>query len=120
MSTTQKPKSASDWKSRSAHTVTLPSGAVVDIVIPNLPLLVKIGKLPNELLQAVVQFQQAREVTQEMMAEQHEFTTKLVTLTVKSPELTDADVTELPYEDVEMLVEFAMRSRDMDAVGHHL
>jgi hypothetical protein len=108
------------WKSRKRHTVTLQSGAVVEIEIPNLPLLIKTGRIPNHLIEVAVKAQTATRITKEDVEDQYEFYRQLVALTVVEPELTADDVDSLPFEDVEMLVEFATRARDIDAVGHHL
>lgn len=112
--------SVTSWKSRKRHTVTLASGTVVDIEIPNLPLLIKIGKIPNHLIESAVKLQESRHVTAEDVAEHYDLMRKLVAVTVKAPELTEEQVDDLPFEDVEMLAQFAFRERDMDAVGHHL
>jgi hypothetical protein len=109
-----------EWKALRRHEITLPSGAQVEIEIPNMPVLIKAGRIPNRLIQTVIQFQSASRVTQEMLEEEADFTNLIVSLTVKSPELTPEDVPDVPYEDQSMIVEFAMRARDMDAVGHHL
>jgi hypothetical protein len=39
---------------------------------------------------------------------------------VKEPVITEEDVHDLPFEDVELLVEIATRQRDLDAVGNHV
>jgi hypothetical protein len=39
---------------------------------------------------------------------------------VLEPTITPEDVKDIPTEDKEMLVAFANRARDLDAVGHHL
>jgi hypothetical protein len=39
---------------------------------------------------------------------------------VVKPELSEDDVDEIPAEDFGMLVEFALRQRDTDVLGHHL
>lgn len=116
----QKVKTADEWKAKGLHEITLPSGAVVSIRIPNLPVLIKAGRVPNELIQTVIQFQNASRVTKEMLEEEAEFTNLIVSLTVQEPKLSPADVADIPYEDQGMLVEFAMRARDMDAAGRHL
>lgn len=109
------------WKARKRHTVILPSGVEVQIELPNLPLLIKTGRIPNELIQQAVKTAAAPdEVTREQIEEQYDFYRTLVVLTVKDPELTPEDVDELPFEDVEMIVEFATRARDMDAAYRHL
>ena len=108
------------WKSKARHYITLQSGFVVGIEIPNLPLLVKTGQLPNELVTHALDTIKTGAMTPELVAEQSEFYDKLVAATVKEPELTEEDVHTLPYEDVELIVEIATRQRDVDAVGHHI
>lgn len=110
-----------NWKKNKRHQVTLPSGAEVTIQIPNLPLLAKAGQVPNKLLEIVLGAQKPDfQVTPEMLGDQSEFAAFLVTHTVVDPVVTDADVAELPYEDVEMVMDFALRNRDFDAVGKHI
>ncbi len=108
------------WKKAKRHPVTLPSGFEVEIEIPNLPLLVKTGHFPNDLVDAAIGAIQRQEITKELVDQQSDFYHKLVALTVKSPEITEEDVVELPYEDIELLVELATRNRDVDALGRHI
>lgn len=111
------------WKKARTHTVKLPSGAEAVIEVPNLAVLVKTGYLPNELVQLALGSVTSGKVTADMIAEQPEFYAKIVTKTVKEPELTDEDVIgedPIPFEDIEMIVELATRQRDTDAIGHHL
>ena len=119
---TRKPQNTTidSWKSRKTHEVTLPSGVQVTVQIPNLALLIKTGKLPNHLLEQALELQTKSKVTKEDLEDQYELFRQLVVLTVLEPALTPEDVDELPFEDVEMLVQFAMRERDTDAVYHHL
>lgn len=113
--------SASAWKKRKVHKdITLPSGAQVDVELPNLAQLVKSGTLPNELLEAAVKQNRADEISRELLEETWDFTRFIVPLTVASPKIEASDVDELPIEDVEMLAAFAARRTDIDAVGHHL
>src|SRR5688572_20448247 len=101
------------WKKAKRHEVTLASGTVVEIELPNLPALIKGGEIPNTLLDvAIAQQKLDAEITPEQIKEQFVFYRFLVAKTVVSPEITEDDVEELPYEDVEMLVEFATRQRD--------
>lgn len=113
----------SAWKAKRAHTVTLPSGFEVEIVIPNLPQLVKTGQLPNDLVSKALGLVQAGKLTAEAIAEQADFYSQLVQRTVKTPALAHDDIVgddPIPFEDVEMIVEFATRQRDVDAIGNHL
>ena len=113
------------FKAKRHEGVTLPSGTVVTVQIPNLPLMLKTGQLPNQLVEAAVSQQNLAakgnlEVTREMIEEQWDYYSFLVSKTVAEPELTQEEVAEIPAEDVEMLVEIATRQRDMDAVYRHL
>lgn len=113
-------KTAAKWKTAKRHEITLPSGFVAQIEIPNLPLLVKTGQLPNELVADALGSIQAGKLTPEIIVQQSDFYDKLVAITVKEPVVTEEDVHEIPFEDVEMLVEIATRQRDLDAIGHHV
>lgn len=108
------------WVKNKTHLVTLPSGTVVEITLPNMPALMRSGKIPNELMNAAVGADEDTQITPELLKEQAEFYNFLVAATVSAPAITEADVEDLPYEDVEMLVAFALRQRDVDAVYHHI
>jgi len=109
------------WKKARVHKdITLPSGTVVDIQIPNLPKMLKGGQIPNTLVDAAVKTQSATKVTRELIEETWEFYRWLVAETVVSPEVEPDDVGELPTADVEMIVSIATRQSDLDAVGHQL
>lgn len=123
MTTPASPKKTADsWKTARRHKITLQSGFQVEIEIPNLPSLVKTGQLPNELVTEALKTisDGPGSLTPELIATQADFYDKLVAITVKVPEITEADVKDLPYEDVELIVEIATRQRDLDAVGHHV
>lgn len=124
-------KSAKAWKANAVHTVTLPSGTVVKIKLPNLAGFVKAGTLPSSLLEASQKVAKAsregEEVPKELYEEMETFNNFLVIHTVVSPEITPEDLTKapddpeaIPAEDIEMIVGFATRRLDFDAVGHHL
>jgi hypothetical protein len=117
---TNRPKDASAWKQAGIHDVTLPSGMEVSIKIPNLPEMVKNGAIPNNLLDAALGAIQKERITKELIAEQADFFHMLVETMVKEPAVTAADVPELPYEDIELLVEIGTRQRDLDALGRHI
>jgi hypothetical protein len=115
--------SKTSWKNNRRHPVTLPSSTVVDLEIPNLPQLIKTGQIPNNLVDAALgaaQSQQGKAPTREQIGQQAEFNDHLVAITVKDPEIAADDVKDLPYEDVEMIVEIAMRQRDVDALYRQL
>lgn len=114
------PVSLASWKGKKRHTVVLPSSAEVEIEIPNLPQMIAGGQVPNALMQAAVNFTQKPKITPELIKEQYEFTQYLFCETVKVPAVTMSEVEGIPYEDIEMVLEFATRQRDMDAVGLHM
>lgn len=114
------------WKKAAVHEgVTLPSGTVVSIRLPNLSLMMKTGQLPNGLIEsAIKQMEMASSsnptITPEMIEQQWDFYSFLVSKTVVEPAISQDEVADIPAEDIEMLVEFATRQRDMDAVYRHL
>lgn len=110
----------SSWKKSKFHDVTCPSGTVVTIQIPNLPALIKSGRVPNELLDAAIGSGPDTEITKEMIEKQADFYNFLVSITVTDPVVEPHEVSELPYEDVEMIASLALRQRDMDAVYKHI
>ncbi len=120
MTTAAKSKTAAAWKKAKVHEVTLPSGFEVSIVIPNLPEMVKAGSIPNDLIDAALGAMQKQEITPELIKEQAGFFNLLVLNMVKEPEITEADLIDLPYEDIELLVEIGTRQRDLDALGRHI
>lgn len=111
---------ADAWKAAGTHDITLPSNTQVKIRVPNLPTLVKTGQLPNALVAEALTTIQSGELTAEVISQQAEFYNKLVVASVVDPAVTEEDVPELPFEDVEMIVEIATRQRDTDALGHHI
>lgn len=118
---TQEVKSAAAWKKAGAHAVVLNSGAVVKVRIPNLPQLVETGELPNDLIDVAIDLASGKEeVTTEHIKDQARFYRALISRTVVEPKITEDDVPDLPFEDVELLAELATRRRDIDAVGNHL
>lgn len=115
--------SLSDWKKNKTHTVTLPSGTAVEIQIPDLPGLVKAGTIPNELVEVAIAVSEGeKKVTRDDIIKQSDFYNALAALTVTKPTVTEEDFSNgaLPFEDKEMIVEFATRQRDIDAIGHHI
>lgn len=119
-SSPNKPKDAAAWKAAKRHPVSLPSGIEIEIEIPNLPQMVKTGQVPNDLVEAAIGALQRDKITKELVVEQADFYNKLVATAVKVPTITEDDVPDLPYEDVELIVELATRQRDVDALGRHL
>ncbi|MEK6252798.1 MAG: hypothetical protein AABM43_12885 [Actinomycetota bacterium] len=126
------------WEALGVHTVTLPSGAVVKIRIPDLSLLIAGDALPEQLRGAALEEllgslsqvdvsddAAAAQVIQKVASDASGLNTLvdlyrwLVTETVIEPELTEEDLKDrkLPTEDLTMLVEFAGRRRNVDARG---
>lgn len=120
--------SKTQWKKNRVHEgVTLPSGTVVDITLPNLAQLIKGGQIPNELLEVATkiglgQMKPDEDVSTDVINQVSDFHAFLVSQTVVKPTVTQEEVSngEIPAEDVSVLVQFAMRERDTDVVGHHL
>lgn len=118
---TTKPVSKAGWKKAKVHEgITLPSGAVVSIALPNLAKMLKSGDIPNALLEQALALRQAKKIDAEAIDKAWEFAVKIVPATVASPDISEEDVEDLPIEDVEMIVAFATRNADTDAVGHQL
>lgn len=110
-----------DWIKRRVGTITLPSGAVVKIQIPNMPALIKAGRISNDLITLAAELEASTAPpTVEQLEEQAAFVKTIISLTLVEPEVTEAEVDELPVEDQSMIVEFAMRQRVFDAVYHTL
>lgn len=108
------------WKSAKYHKVMCPSGVEVTIVIPNLPALIKSGRIPNQLLDAAIGSGPDTEITKEMVEQQADFYNYLISITVTEPTVEPHEVADLPYEDVEMLASLALRQRDVDAAYRHI
>lgn len=113
-------KTLTAWSKAKRHTVALPSGYEIEVEIPNLPQLVKTGYLSNELVSEALSALQTQKLTPEVIINQAEFYDKLIAITVKEPAVTEEEVKDLPFEDVELIVEIATRQRDLDALGRHI
>jgi hypothetical protein len=109
------------WKGAKDHEVTLESGTVVKIRLPDLPALIESGAIPQSLMDIAVGVATGKqqEPNPEAIRLQREFTDLVVLKTVVEPALEPADLADIPYEDKEMIVEFATRQRVFDALGHH-
>jgi len=134
--------SKEQWKGRAIHPITLPSGAEVDIRLPDLAQMIKGGQIPNELLDVAQKVgagvsigealspEQPKDgeekkdgVSKELIGQITEFHAFLVAATVVEPAITQEEVLTpgaIPAEDIAVIVQFALRERDFDAVGHHL
>lgn len=112
----------SGWKRAKTHTIRVPSGVFIEIIIPDIPDMIESGQFPQNLVDAALSMasREKQKPTKEMITQQKEYTNILVQRMVVNPKLTAEDVLELPYEDKEMLVEIASRVRDLDAEGHHI
>lgn len=124
MTETLKPDSKTQLLKRRIHEgVTLPSGAVVTIVLPNLGQMIKAGSLPNDLMQAALKQQSAsqdEQLTEEDLKKDWDFVEWIVPLTLYEPKIETADVEKLDPMDITMIANFAARRTDIDAVGHQL
>ena len=112
------------WKKAAVHYPTLPSGTRVGIKIPDLPSVIASGGIPQTLLDVALgvasKGPENQTPSKELIGEQAAFADHLVKVTVVEPKLSDEDLAEIPYEDKVMLVEFATRQRDLDALGEHI
>lgn len=130
----QQPEGSGAWKNRALHTITLPSGQVVRIRIPNLTLLIKNDVLPERLRQVAVQEAlnpggplvqpgqagEAVTVDTETVKQLYDLYEFLVVEMLVDPEITAGDLPDLPQLDLDMLTQIAIRERDVDAAGIRL
>lgn len=122
--------SKTQWKKAKEHDITLPSKSEVMIVLPDLAAMIKGGQVPNELLDVATKVGAGKlsgaeddaAKQRELLGQASEFNAFLVAATVKDPVVTKEEVMagELPAEDVDLIVQIALRKTDFDAVGHHL
>lgn len=111
-------KTKTEWKKKRVHeNVTCPSGAVVDIQIPNLTQMIESGEIPNELVDVATAAQTGAEPDPDALKRLAELQRHLIAQTVVRPAITADDVSDLPSEDVEFLNDIANRRRDYDALG---
>ena len=118
----EKATTLASWKKAAIHYPLLPSGMRVGIRIPDLPALIETGEIPSNLLDAALGVAGGKDTTptKELIAEQREFTDHIVLVSVVEPKITKDDVSAIPYEDKEFLVQVATRQRDLDAEGEHI
>lgn len=128
---TEQPKpTKTGWKKAGVHTATLPSGYHVSFHLPNLGQLIKSGDIPNDLIDAAIEFQSLSQsaeaegerpkITPDMLEKSHDWVCWIIPKMLVEPKITAEDVPELPSEDTDMLAAFAARVTDMDAIGHHI
>lgn len=116
-----KPTTIAAWKKAAVHDITLTSGVMVKIKVPNLPELVSAGEFPNHLVEVAISVATGEtKVTAEEIKAQAEFYRELVARTLVEPSVAPDDVKDLPFEDIELLAAIATRQRDIDALGHHI
>lgn len=114
------------WKAKRKEggKITLPTGTQVRIEVPDLVELLAQGHVPNPLvkfaLEATESLQTGLDVDMDKIKEAAEFMRWVVAVTVKDPEIEPSDVPEIDAMDTAMVLEFAMRQRQVDAVGHQL
>jgi hypothetical protein len=135
--TSRTPVTKEEWGRAAVHTITLPSGAVVKIKLPDLAALIKGGQIPNPLLEVAQKIGAGEPVTapeegkgegdekgisKELIGQISDFHSFLVSETVVEPTVTQEEVESgaVPTEDIAVIVQFALRERDFDVVGHHL
>lgn len=124
----EKVTTVAQLKKRAIHQdVTLPSGAIVDVKLPNLSQMIKTKTLPNDLVEAALRQQvqpgeedKPKMLTREDLEQDWDFVEFIVPLTLHTPKVKTEDVSELDPMDVTMLANFAARRTDIDAVGHQL
>jgi hypothetical protein len=128
------PSAVSRWKKLGKpQEVTLHSGMRIKIKVPDVPEMLRAGEVPNELIAAV---NEARDdvspsgFDMEKVKDATDYMRWLVSVTVVEIDEGDGnfvaanlepdDVPSLPVHDRDMILEFALRQRDRDAVGHQL
>ena len=138
------PNGKAAWKARSdrgPHTATLPSGQVVEFIVPHSNELVRANRLPDHLteialmatayvdgaegymgdlaMRALTDSTQMERVSKAVQ-EGLELRDWLVATMLIEPRVEVEDVRELPEADVAMLLGFAERRRNEDAKGVRL
>lgn len=141
MATTEKPRqrrsknvsTKGQWLNRSVHTITLYSGTVVKVRIPDLMLMLKNDTIPTKLrdialeraegdvdLKAAEAVKPNNDERVKGVKEGAELLFWLVSDMVLEPKITPEEVESLPADDRMMLIEIANRERDTDALGASL
>jgi hypothetical protein len=101
---------AAGWKKKRVREVELPSGETVKLAKPNLPAVIKAGKLPNSLVKfALGETEAASPTDPEAAGQLADFQATLITLTVVEPKIDEDDIVDLPGEDIDFLFDYALR-----------
>lgn len=123
------------WLKKGHHTITLYSAETIEIAIPNLAMLIRIGLVPLRLRAMAMRAARGEEMLPPAKDEKSEDVSdeewgelqKMVELLdflimqmVLNPKLSQEDVDAIPTEDRELLIAIAQRERDTDAVGRRL
>lgn len=118
------------WLSLGVHRVTLPTGAVVRLRLPDLSTLVARRMVPDEL-RSIAQQAFLRDVkletgnpeaplAEDKLAELYDLNCWLVSDMLVEPSISPDQVRLLPAEDLEWLILLAQRDVDTDALGVRL
>ncbi len=110
------------WKRSALHNIMLHSGARVTIRIPDLPAMIEAGHIPQNLIEVAIGMANGSEQkpSVELVGQAREFTDLMTLKSVVEPEITAADLPDIPYEDKQLILEIATRQRDVDAEGSHI
>lgn len=128
-----KPIEMAGWRRLTLHTITLPSGARVQVRFPNLALLIKEDAIPEHLRQVALR-ESLRDdgdpplalqtgadgeaiVDVETVKALYQLYEYLVVAMVVSPAITAEDLPDLPQLDLDLLTMLATRQTNMDASG---
>ena len=115
-------KNKTEWKKRKLHkNVVCPSGAVIDIEIPDLTDMLESGEIPNDLVDvATATASSGTAPDADAMKKLAAMQRHLIAKTVVRPAITPEDVRDLPPEDRDFINDVANRRRDIDAVGNQI
>lgn len=116
-----KPATVAAWKKAGVHSVLLPSGTRIEIRIPDLAALIERGEIPQNLLDAAIQYVdpnvEPEKPTRESIARDKAFRDSIILYSSVTPKLAAEDIDDIPSEDKDMIVDLALRQRDRDAEG---
>lgn len=114
-------RTVDEWAQRGVHrNVYLPSGAQVDLRLPNIQQMIATGDVPNPLVESALKQRSAQKIDVETIRETWDFTRFIIPVALVSPTLEAPDVERLPAEDVILLTQLINRVEDTDAAGFHL